>query len=127
MDMYIVYASLVSAAQFNWLPRNNPLTYDTGWSIVISFPSTVDVWLWVSTPAHPYLLASIYNVYGLLVSGYFSIGAEHNVSFSIWKDKSHCLVHSNLQSWANNFVSGLPYQKILEQIFCSNRLAQGIV
>ena len=39
MDMYIAYASLVSASQFNWLPQNNPLTYDTGWSIVILFHS----------------------------------------------------------------------------------------
>ena len=47
---------------------------------MIDFPSTIDVWLCVSTPTHPYLLASVYSMYGLVVSGYFSMGAEQSVS-----------------------------------------------
>ena len=107
MDMEIAYASFGKAAQFNWLPWNNPLTYNTGWSMVTSFPSTLEVCLCVNTPAQPYLLASVYRVYSLVVSGYFRIGANYKVSFCIWKEISHCLSQTNLQSCAYSFVKGL--------------------
>ena len=68
--MYIAYASFVIAAKFNWLPWNRPLTYVTGYFVVISLPSTIVVCSCVNTPAHPYLLASVNIVYGLEVSGY---------------------------------------------------------
>ena len=39
---------------------------------------------------------------------------------------SHWLVHTNLQSWPTVLLVALPYQKIVERIFCNNQLTQEI-
>ena len=58
-------------------------------------------------PAQPYLLASVYRVYGLLVSAYFSTGSPHRASFSSSKDFWHAEVHLNFASFFVKVVSGL--------------------
>ena len=61
MEEYIAKASLVNAAQFNWLPLNRPLVKVIGWLILKTFPS-------------------------FFGSGYFKMGDVIKVSFNISKD-----------------------------------------
>ena len=62
MEEYIAKASLVNAAQFNWLPLNKPLAKAIGWLILKAFPSFLCSCSWVSTQAQAYLLASVNSV-----------------------------------------------------------------
>ena len=100
-------ASFVRAAQLSWLPLNKPLTNVTGWSVVIALPSMIMVCDCVRTPVQLYLLASVYRVYGLLVSAYLSMGLPHRNDFSSLNDFWHYRGPTNFVSFLVSCVNGL--------------------
>ena len=48
-----------------------------------------------------------HTIYGLVVSGYFKIGAEIMKSFIIWKERSHLVHQFHLTLCPVSFAKGL--------------------